>query len=995
MAGMSDDFETAENWKEAGNEAMRKGKYSEAILNYKKGLKIEPRNAILNCNISQAYLAKKEFCEAEKYSKFAIEEQPSYVKGYYRAAKAALGRHCIYDAMLYLAEGAANCSGTPQCEDLYVMARDLSPEFENSLRRCQKAPSAKPSQPQTSQQKVEEDFDRQLDEKSKRKRDLEKKRELLKKQDKEVTDALERESRELEELAKKKKEQERLKKEKELQEKKEREVEAKKARELADKKAREMEEAKARELKLKKARELENSKKRAEEEKIQKELERITSLKDQIHNDSRDGSAALMKGFGRKAVDKLERALDTIRSHPADTENLGFSDPMDIVVLQYTYSQALIESGEYTDIMKGIKVLEGLELDKQHLKFPAILLLLGKAMLRLNRFKEALLPLKRGLAFIERGTPFPRFPWPGTHDVIDVTERQHLKAELESSAKVCGIYHKPDAVCFHQKCSTTSSQHIIPSRNIFFSDPDFNGFLTIVCSENCNIFFHLSCWKDFREHLSIEKLSEKDFLTKDCFTPDCGAVVVKLAITGPDGEVKSHCEHTISRAQAIEATSLPKSPNKKRRKKELEKDSKQDHSKKKRTRCDSKSQDFKTDNFTPKNNYSQGDSNIQYSDAIAKLIEARANNFGYHSVPDSLEVGDNPTISMPSHLNQNEEFIYSYFYEIFKKNGHMSVFALQEHWEANRELLPELEPALVTHTDLVKFLLDTDGFAVVQDMIGIASDLPKISAVVESKTEPLPAVDGWQFSAATIQEASQTLSFNSALPENYEEVDTRAEDLSKHDCDKSSSSSYHSISEDGNKEEESSCIDLDGSSNALFSSDHTFNLGKAAYVNGYNSTDHVNSEGSSDSSNNANVKPSLPPAVESSKAQSSNDLKPVNGKNRLSNLPVIGIELSDKMTNLKVNEETNNNCKVSNPVINDKTMQNHSSEQSSPRAAPAPWKPRAKLLKWACEAFPGEPERKLWDALTKVRAENNFTLSGLSFDAIREKVRSVLLVKST
>lgn len=42
--------------------------------------------------------------------------------------------------------------------------------------------------------------------------------------------------------------------------------------------------------------------------------------------------------------------------------------------------------------------------------------------------------------------------------------------------------------------------------------------------------------------------------------------------------------------------------------------------------------------------------------------------------------------------------------------------------------------------DLVKFLLDTDRFAVVQDMIGIAGDLPKISAVVESKSEILPVV---------------------------------------------------------------------------------------------------------------------------------------------------------------------------------------------------------------------------------------------------------------
>ena len=42
--------------------------------------------------------------------------------------------------------------------------------------------------------------------------------------------------------------------------------------------------------------------------------------------------------------------------------------------------------------------------------------------------------------------------------------------------------------------------------------------------------------------------------------------------------------------------------------------------------------------------------------------------------------------------------------------------------------------------DLVKFLLDTKGFVLVQDMIGIASELPNISTVAESKSDLLPNV---------------------------------------------------------------------------------------------------------------------------------------------------------------------------------------------------------------------------------------------------------------
>lgn len=39
----------------------------------------------------------------------------------------------------------------------------------------------------------------------------------------------------------------------------------------------------------------------------------------------------------------------------------------------------------------------------------------------------------------------------------------------------------------------------------------------------------------------------------------------------------------------------------------------------------------------------------------------------------------------------------------------MSVFKLQEHWEGNKELLPVLEPALITHTGkvlIIKYFLN-------------------------------------------------------------------------------------------------------------------------------------------------------------------------------------------------------------------------------------------------------------------------------------------------
>jgi hypothetical protein len=45
-----------------------------------------------------------------------------------------------------------------------------------------------------------------------------------------------------------------------------------------------------------------------------------------------------------------------------------------------------------------------------------------------------------------------------------------------------------------------------------YSDPDFCGFVTVICQEKCRIEYHLGCWKDYKEAImsnEIGKLSDK------------------------------------------------------------------------------------------------------------------------------------------------------------------------------------------------------------------------------------------------------------------------------------------------------------------------------------------------------------------------------------------------------------------------------------------------------------------------------------------------------
>lgn len=48
-----------------------------------------------------------------------------YFQAYYRAAKAALGLHNLYDSMLNLAEGVQNCA-SQELDDLFALAREIS-----------------------------------------------------------------------------------------------------------------------------------------------------------------------------------------------------------------------------------------------------------------------------------------------------------------------------------------------------------------------------------------------------------------------------------------------------------------------------------------------------------------------------------------------------------------------------------------------------------------------------------------------------------------------------------------------------------------------------------------------------------------------------------------------------------------------------------------------------------------------------------------------------
>jgi hypothetical protein len=58
-----------------------------------------------------------------------------------------------------------------------------------------------------------------------------------------------------------------------------------------------------------------------------------------------------------------------------------------------------------------------------------------------------------------------------------------------------------------------------------------------ICFADCMVDFHTNCWKKFRT-ASEDRHSEKDYLERSCFTPDCYACIIKILIYDKDNLTK-------------------------------------------------------------------------------------------------------------------------------------------------------------------------------------------------------------------------------------------------------------------------------------------------------------------------------------------------------------------------------------------------------------------------------------------------------------------------
>ncbi|XP_039911217.1 E3 ubiquitin-protein ligase TTC3 [Hirundo rustica] len=163
---------------------------------------------------------------------------------------------------------------------------------------------------------------------------------------------------------------------------------------------------------------------------------------------------------------------------------------------------------------------------------------LGRVYLKQNRFARARDQFARSKLMMDFKIVPGVLTWPGTSQVIEESRMENLQVALKNYLEKCRFPPEPDAVCRYQQC------HGYSKIQIYFTDPDFKGFIRIICSQQCRLEFHISCWKKLKTASYSDK-NDKDFLKETCFTPDCKGLISKIVIFSSSGLVKCEFEQKI------------------------------------------------------------------------------------------------------------------------------------------------------------------------------------------------------------------------------------------------------------------------------------------------------------------------------------------------------------------------------------------------------------------------------------------------------------------
>ncbi|KAM6448322.1 E3 ubiquitin-protein ligase TTC3 isoform 2-T4 [Liasis olivaceus] len=250
----------------------------------------------------------------------------------------------------------------------------------------------------------------------------------------------------------------------------------------------------------------------------------------------KNGSTSLMDQCFHSAEQSFALSLNMLDPSQLQLLNLAL---VDYVVIMYGYASALLGIGQPEELSKAKDHFNKIIEQYPKVRFNCLAHYgIGKVYLRQNRFSEALDQFMKSKTMVNLKIVPGVLTWPTTSVVIKETRSERLQVILEGCIAECKFPPKPNAVCRYQQCQAHKVK-------IYFSDPDFKGFIRVACCEQCIVEFHLNCWKKVKATRYCDK-NDKDILQEMCFTPDCRGLISKIIVFSSSGIVKCEFEHKIT-----------------------------------------------------------------------------------------------------------------------------------------------------------------------------------------------------------------------------------------------------------------------------------------------------------------------------------------------------------------------------------------------------------------------------------------------------------------
>ncbi|XP_035401875.1 E3 ubiquitin-protein ligase TTC3 isoform X3 [Cygnus atratus] len=261
-------------------------------------------------------------------------------------------------------------------------------------------------------------------------------------------------------------------------------------------------------------------------------------LLEEVKSLVRDGYTALMDQRCCSAEQAFSQLLSIL--NPSELKQLNLRI-INYVVIIYGHATALLGIGQPEALTKAEFQFNKIIEQYQEERFDCLAYYgIGKVYLRQNRFSDALDQFMKSQTMVSHKIVPGVLTWPTTSQVIEETRKENLQLILKNCIEECKFPPEPDAVCRYQQCHGHSKIHI------FFTDPDFKGFIRITCCQQCRVEFHISCWKKLKTTNYSDK-NDKDFLQELCFTPDCTGLISKIVIFNSSGLVKCEFEQKITK----------------------------------------------------------------------------------------------------------------------------------------------------------------------------------------------------------------------------------------------------------------------------------------------------------------------------------------------------------------------------------------------------------------------------------------------------------------